>query len=117
LLAGIAAASGITTASPRLPAALCGISAANCFVFAAVCQTVVIAALKMLRSASHLLLVVMTDASWCLYPSKLPQRLDFEISDHAYECLQRLSTKAGISVRDLAERLISQSASSRQVHS
>jgi hypothetical protein len=71
----------------------------------------------MLVSASHLLLVVMTDASWCLDPSKLPQRLDFEVSDDAYECLQRLSAKAGISIRDLAERLISQSISSLQLHS
>jgi predicted component of type VI protein secretion system len=107
----------MTTALPRLSAALCSISVANCFAFAAVRQTVVVTALKMLRSASHLLLVVMTDASWCLDPSKLPQRLDFEVSDHAYECLQRLSAKAGISVRDLAERLISQSVGSLQLRS
>ena len=59
----------------------------------------------------------MSGSSWYLDPSKLPQRLDFEVSDHVYECLQRLSAKAGISVRDLAEHLISQSVSSLQVHS
>jgi hypothetical protein len=91
--------------------------AAVCCLSASVVANLVVATLKMLRSASHLLLVVMTDASWCLDPSKLPQRLDFEVSDHAYECLLRLSAKAGISVRDLAERLISRSASSPQVHS
>jgi hypothetical protein len=59
----------------------------------------------------------MSGSSWCLDPSKLPQRLDLEVSDDAYECLQRLSTKAGISVRDLAERLISQSVGSLQLRS
>ncbi len=91
--------------------------AAVCCLSASVVANLVVATLKMLRSASHLLLVVMTDTSWCLDPSKLPQRLDFEVSDLTYECLERLSAKVGISVRDLAERLISQSASSLQVHS
>ena len=59
----------------------------------------------------------MSSSSWCLDPSKLPQRLDFEVSDHAYESLQCLSATVGLSVRDLAERLISQSISSLQVHS
>ena len=59
----------------------------------------------------------MSGSFWCLDPSKLPQRLDFEVSDDAYECLQRLSAKAGISVRDLAERLISQSIGSLQLRS
>ena len=59
----------------------------------------------------------MSGSSWYLDRSKLPQRLDLEVSDHAYECLQRLSAKAGLSVRDLAERLISQSVSSLQLHS
>ena len=59
----------------------------------------------------------MSGSSWCLDPSKLPQRLDLEVSDHAYACLQRLSAKVGLPVRDLAERLISQSVSSLQVHS
>ena len=68
-------------------------------------------------SISSASLCVMSGSSWCLDPSKLPQRLDFEVSDDAYECLQRLSAKAGISVRDLAERLISQSISPLQLHS
>ena len=58
--------------------------------------------------------MVMTDSSWCIDPSKLPQRLDFEVSAHAYECLQRLSTRAGVPLRDLAEHLIAQSAMTRQ---
>ena len=58
-------------------------------------------------------LAVMADASWSIDSSKLPQRLDFEVSDHAYDRLQRLSAKAGLSARELAEHLIAQCARSR----
>jgi hypothetical protein len=56
----------------------------------------------------------MTDHPWRVDPSKLPQRLDLEISDHAYALLHHLSAKAGLSVRDLAQRLIAQSVGSRR---
>ena len=78
---------------------------------ALVAETVVVTALGLLRSASHLLLLVVSDTSWRIDPSKLPRRLDLEVSDHTYKCLLRLSGEAGVSVRDLAERLISQSFS------
>ena len=55
-----------------------------------------------------------TDLFWCLDASKLPQRLDLEISDRAYERLQRLASRTGRSVRDLAADLIAQSFSPRQ---
>jgi len=54
----------------------------------------------------------MTNTAWCLKTLKLPQRLDLEISDHAFECLQQLSIQAGTSVRELAERLLHNSVSS-----
>jgi predicted transcriptional regulator len=55
-----------------------------------------------------------TDLFWRLDASKLPQRLDLEISDRAYERLQRLASRTGRSVRDLAADLIAQSFSPRQ---
>ena len=92
-------------------------SAAICSVSASFYETVVVAAVEMLWPASHLMLVFMLDTSWCLDPSIMPQRLDIEVSDHVYECLQRLSEQAGLSVRDLVEHLISQSFSSQEVRS
>ena len=36
-------------------------------------------------------------------PSKLPQRVDVELSDHAYEYLQPLSAKAELSIRQFMD--------------
>ena len=45
---------------------------------------------------------------WVLDPSRMPRRLDLEVSEEVYEALEALSRRTGRSVRDLVEDFIYQ---------
>ena len=47
--------------------------------------------------------------AWKLDSSKMPRRLDLELSEEAYEALEALSRRTGRPIRDLVEDLIVQS--------
>jgi hypothetical protein len=47
--------------------------------------------------------------SWTLDPSRMPRRLDLELSEEAYQALEALSCRTGRSIRDLVEDFIAQS--------
>ena len=46
---------------------------------------------------------------WKLDPTKLPRRLDLDLSDEVYEALEALSRRTGRPIRDLVEDFIAQS--------
>ena len=48
--------------------------------------------------------------AWKLDPSKMPRRLDLDLSEEAYTELEALSRRTGRPIRDLVEDLIAQSA-------
>jgi hypothetical protein len=43
---------------------------------------------------------------WKLDPTKLPRRLDLDLSDEVYEALEALSRRTGRPIRDLVEDFI-----------
>jgi hypothetical protein len=47
--------------------------------------------------------------AWKLDPTKLPRRLDLDLSDEVYEALEALSRRTGRPIRDLVEDFIAQS--------
>ena len=47
--------------------------------------------------------------AWKLDPSKMPRRLDLDLSDEVYDALEVLSRRTGRPIRDLVEDLIAQS--------
>ena len=47
--------------------------------------------------------------AWKLDSSKMPRRLDLELSEEAYEALEALSRRTRRPIRDLVEDLIAQS--------
>lgn len=47
--------------------------------------------------------------AWKLDPSRMPRRLDLELSDTVYEALEQMSKRTGRPIRDLVEVLIAQS--------
>jgi hypothetical protein len=49
--------------------------------------------------------------AWTLDPSRMPRRLELELSEEAYAALELLSRRTGRSIRDLVEDVISQSIS------
>lgn len=46
---------------------------------------------------------------WILDPSKMPRRLDLELSEEVYQALEAQSSRTGRSIRDLVEDFIAQS--------
>jgi hypothetical protein len=50
--------------------------------------------------------------AWKLDPSRMPRRLDLEVSEEVYEALEVLSRRTGRSIRDLVEDFIAQSIAS-----
>ena len=46
--------------------------------------------------------------AWKLDPSKMPRRLDLDLSDEAYDALEALSRRTGRPIRDLVEDFIAQ---------
>ncbi|MFM2080042.1 MAG: hypothetical protein RLZZ219_724, partial [Cyanobacteriota bacterium] len=53
----------------------------------------------------------MTAPLWRLDASRLPQRLELDLSPQLHRALERLSASTGRSMRDLAEELICRGAS------
>jgi hypothetical protein len=47
--------------------------------------------------------------AWKLDPSKMPRRLDLDLSDEVYDALEALSRRTGRPIRDLVEDFIAQS--------
>ena len=47
--------------------------------------------------------------AWILDPSKMPRRLDLDLSVEVYDALEALSRRTGRSIRDLVEDFIAQS--------
>ncbi|MFZ9753865.1 MAG: hypothetical protein ACO3B3_09975 [Cyanobium sp.] len=51
----------------------------------------------------------MSDSTWRLDGSRLPQRVDLDIPAEIYELMEERSVRSGRSVRDLVEELIHRS--------
>jgi hypothetical protein len=47
--------------------------------------------------------------AWKLDPSKMPRRLDLDLSEEVYEALEALRKRTGRPIRDLVEDFIAQS--------
>ena len=47
--------------------------------------------------------------AWKLDPSKMPMRLDLDLSEEVYDALEALSRRTGRPIRDLVEDFIAQS--------
>jgi hypothetical protein len=47
--------------------------------------------------------------AWKLDPSKMPRRLDLDLSEEVYKALEALSRRTGRPIRDLVEDFIMQS--------
>jgi len=46
---------------------------------------------------------------WQLDPGEFPRRLDLEVSEEVFSCLQALSAKTGRSISEIATELLSRS--------